>query len=134
MVRYKLVQKISYALKVNKDGMLLCPNCVDQQSYLHPEYVGIAHNGDMEKLGFSQEIGEELTSRHRDKLVTLFSCEMCAPVLIARVEVNHKGLLFSGVYSVNDTEMYEKDLFGDGKMMDPVYPENKLMNKIYEQD
>jgi hypothetical protein len=137
MARYELIKKLGHALEADDgtvlhDGMLICPNCKGT-GYVHPMYVGVAPKGDMEKLGFSNEIGKELSHGHRDKLVTLFECEMCQPLFV-RVEVNHEGLLFSGVYLVKDNEEEEEDVLGDGTMMVTSHPENKLMTDISEDE
>lgn len=125
MVRFELIKKLDSALQADGEGALMCP-CCKESCFVHPKYVGVADGGDMEKLGFSNEIGNELTHRERDKLVTMFECEMCDPWIV-RVEVNHKGILFSGVYLVKDNEAYEEDL-PEGPIM--AYPDIENMMHI----
>ena len=106
-MRYDEIIKLGDTLEIGEYDCYECPLC--GQHNLHIRKVGIAPLGDV-YAGDYKIVGSDLTNRRRDKFITIYYCEYCnygdknddncIVNAIIRIEVVHKGCLYSGIYHV----------------------------------
>jgi len=85
-----ILKKIANIIELDSEGNMKCPKC--GETYLHTEKVGVIPGS----LSF-----DNLASKERDRVVTIFYCEM-HPDKLMRIEVNHEGVNQSSIYLVDD--------------------------------
>ncbi len=117
--KFDEVTKLGDILQINEYDNIGCPICGENNLHIHK--VGVAPFGDVYTNDLLEAIGDDLTTRRCDRVITIYRCEHCTNLneghasikdVIVRIEVVHKGNLCSGIYYVPSLRTHNLRLMG----------------------